>query len=48
MKLYIVRGKYVKAAIIGTDEYGMLLLELPNNNIISCDFKEVEFTGSDS
>lgn len=44
MKLFKIRDKYIEATIIGTDEYGMLLLKLQDNTIISCNFKEIVFS----
>lgn len=40
---YILRGKTVIAKITGISEYGKLILQTKNNEIYSCDFKEVKF-----
>ncbi len=40
---YIIRGAKTFATITGTNEYGQLLLETPDRNLVICDMKEVRF-----
>lgn len=41
---FIIKGKHVRATIIGLAEYGMLLLEGDDGTRYQCAMKEVEFT----
>ena len=40
---YIFKGKKIRARISGINYYGQLILEIPGENTIVCDLKEVEF-----
>jgi BirA family biotin operon repressor/biotin-[acetyl-CoA-carboxylase] ligase len=40
---YIYKEQVISAVIIGVSDEGKLILKTPNNELIKCDFKEIEF-----